>query len=73
MSRRKMRLLFLLCLAFGVSLPAAAQRTKIVAYTAIENEQLPVFKAAIESAVPEVEVEWRHYRAISGGKSAAQS
>ncbi len=38
--------------------PAAAQRTKVVAYTAIENEQLPVFKAAIEQAVPDVEIDW---------------
>jgi hypothetical protein len=38
--------------------PAVAQRTKVVAYTAIENEQLPVFKAAIEQAVPDVEIDW---------------
>jgi iron(III) transport system substrate-binding protein len=58
MWRRNVRFFSLVCLAFGMSLPAAAQRTKVVAYTAIENEQLPVFKAAIESAVSDVEIEW---------------
>jgi iron(III) transport system substrate-binding protein len=39
-------------------IPASAQRTKVVAYTAIENEQLSVFKAAIEQAVSDIEIEW---------------
>jgi iron(III) transport system substrate-binding protein len=55
---RRLNVFLLLGLSFLLSLPAAAQRTKVVAYTAIENEQLPVFKAAIESAVPDVEIEW---------------
>ena len=61
-----------------MSLPAAAQRTKVVAYTAIENEQLAVFKAAIEKAVSDVEIEWvrefdrRHHGAVSCGKGATQ-
>jgi iron(III) transport system substrate-binding protein len=45
-------------LAAAFALPAAAQRTKLTVYTAIENDQLAPFKAAIEAAVPEVEVEW---------------
>jgi iron(III) transport system substrate-binding protein len=38
--------------------PAAAQKTKLTVYTAIENEQLVPFKAQIEKAVPDVEIEW---------------
>ena len=38
--------------------PSAAQKTKLTVYTAIENEQLVPFKAEIEKAVPDVEVEW---------------
>jgi iron(III) transport system substrate-binding protein len=36
----------------------AQSRTKLTVYSALENEQLAPFKAAIEKAVPEVEVEW---------------
>jgi iron(III) transport system substrate-binding protein len=46
-----------LATAFATA-PAAAQRTKIVAYTAIENEELKPVKDAIEKAVPEAEIEW---------------
>jgi len=38
--------------------PAAAQRTKLTVYTALENDQLGPFKQAIEAAVPDVEVVW---------------
>ncbi len=38
--------------------PAQAQRTKLTVYTAAENDQLPTFKAAIEKAIPEIEVDW---------------
>jgi len=38
--------------------PAAAQKTKLTIYTALENDQLGPFKAEIEKAVPDVEVEW---------------
>jgi iron(III) transport system substrate-binding protein len=58
MWRGWLRLLVMVCVSLGLAAPAFAQRTKVVAYTAIENEQLPVFKAAIEAAVPEVEIEW---------------
>ena len=44
--------------ALFVGSTAEAQRTRLVAYTALENEQLPVFKAAIEAAIPEVEIAW---------------
>jgi iron(III) transport system substrate-binding protein len=36
----------------------AQSRAKLTIYSALENEQLAPFKAAIEKAVPEVEVEW---------------
>jgi iron(III) transport system substrate-binding protein len=38
--------------------PALAQKTKLTVYTALENDQLAPFKAEIEKAVPDVEVEW---------------
>ncbi|MCL4768177.1 MAG: putative 2-aminoethylphosphonate ABC transporter substrate-binding protein [Hyphomicrobiaceae bacterium] len=40
------------------ALPAQAQKTTLTVYTALENDQLGPFKAAIEKAVPEVEVVW---------------
>jgi iron(III) transport system substrate-binding protein len=36
----------------------AQSRSKLTIYSALENEQLAPYKAAIETAVPEVEVEW---------------
>src|SRR5215813_6710272 len=38
--------------------PAVAQKTKLTVYTALENDQLAPFKAEIEKAVPNVEIEW---------------
>jgi len=38
--------------------PALAQKTTLTVYTALENDQLAPFKAAIEQAVPEVNVAW---------------
>ncbi len=45
-------------LGASVTLPAQAQKTKLTVYTALENDQLGPFKAAIEAAVPEVEIVW---------------
>jgi len=43
----------------GVAGDALAQaRTKVTAYTALENEQLQPFKSAIEAAIPDVEIVW---------------
>ena len=42
----------------AIAAPAAAQKTKLTVYTALENDQLAPFKAEIEKAVPDVEVEW---------------
>jgi iron(III) transport system substrate-binding protein len=46
--------------AFALAMPghAAAQKTKVTIYTALENDLLPSFKASIEKAVPEAEVSW---------------
>ena len=38
--------------------PAAAQKTQLNIYTSLENDQLAPFKAAIEAAVPGVDVLW---------------
>jgi len=38
--------------------PADAQKTKLTVYTALENDQLGPFKAAIEAAVSDVEIVW---------------
>ncbi len=37
---------------------AVAQKTKVTVYTAIENEQMPVFKQAFEAENPDVEIAW---------------
>src|SRR5258707_11181382 len=47
-----------LALAFGQAGPAAAQRTKLTAYTALEADQVGPVKAAMEAAVPDVEIVW---------------
>ena len=38
--------------------PALAQKTAITAYTALENDQLAIYKAEIEKAVPEADIQW---------------
>jgi iron(III) transport system substrate-binding protein len=38
--------------------PAAAQKTPLTVYTALENDQLAPYKAEIEKAVPEVDIQW---------------
>lgn len=49
----------LAAVCFAVAAGAMAQsRSKLTIYSALENEQLAPFKAAIEKAVPEIEVEW---------------
>jgi iron(III) transport system substrate-binding protein len=46
-------------MALAVASPVSAQeKTKLTVYTALENDQLAAYKAAIESAVPEVDVQW---------------
>lgn len=38
--------------------PALAQKTPITVYTALENDQLKIYKDEIEKAVPEADVQW---------------
>jgi iron(III) transport system substrate-binding protein len=46
-------------MAFGAVSDVAAQaRTKVTAYTALENDQLGPYKAAIEADVPDVDIVW---------------
>ena len=45
-------------MSLAVAGPSYAQKTKLTVYTALENDQLRPFKEAIETAVPDVEVEW---------------
>jgi len=47
-----------LAAAFAATAPAAAQKTQLNIYTSLENDQLAPFKAAIEAAVPGVDVLW---------------
>src|SRR6476620_3355276 len=47
-----------LAMVFATALPAAAQKTDVTIYTALENDQLAPFKQSIEAAVPEVNVVW---------------
>lgn len=47
-----------LSLALGMTIPAQAQKTTVNIYTSLENDQLAPFKAAMEAAVPSVEVVW---------------
>lgn len=56
---KPLRALALAAVALTLAAGSFAQsRTKLTIYSALENEQLAPFKAAIERAVPEAEVEW---------------
>ncbi|MGH6814071.1 MAG: putative 2-aminoethylphosphonate ABC transporter substrate-binding protein [Hyphomicrobiaceae bacterium] len=44
--------------ALAATGPALAQKTKVTVYTAIENEQMPPYKAALEAENPDVEIVW---------------
>ncbi|WP_082171957.1 extracellular solute-binding protein [Methylobacterium indicum] len=51
--------LLALLAAVGVARPApAGERVRLVAYTALEIEQLDPIRRAVEAAVPEVEIAW---------------
>jgi iron(III) transport system substrate-binding protein len=38
--------------------PALAQKTPVTVYTALENDQLKIYKDEIEKAVPEADIQW---------------
>lgn len=46
------------CAMFALAAGIAQAREPLTVYTALENDQLGPFKAAIEDAVPEVEIVW---------------
>jgi iron(III) transport system substrate-binding protein len=49
----------LACLAaLAVAAPALAQKVPLTVYTALENDQLKIYKDEIEKAVPEADVQW---------------
>ena len=60
MIKRSLALAGVACLAIltAASVASAQTRTKLTVYTALENDQLSVFKTEIEKAVPDVEVVW---------------
>jgi iron(III) transport system substrate-binding protein len=57
MLKRLLQLLTLFALAASASL-ALAQRTPLLVYTALETDQLKMFKDSIEAMVKDVEVRW---------------
>src|SRR6266566_3984815 len=59
MIKRIPAMLSIACLAAVMATGSAfAQKTKVTAYTALENDQLKIYKDTIEAAVPDVDVEW---------------
>ncbi len=44
--------------AFALVAPAAAQKTELLVYTALETDQLKAYAEAFNKAVPDVEVKW---------------
>ena len=58
MKRRLLGTVLGLAVAIGIAIPAQAQKTTVNIYTSLENDQLAPFKAAMEAAVPGVEVVW---------------
>jgi iron(III) transport system substrate-binding protein len=62
LSRRLLRRPFLLGLASAlaalVALPAAAQKTQLTVYTALETDQIKAYKDAFEKANPGIEIVW---------------
>lgn len=47
-----------LSVLLGAGLSAAAAKTQLTVYTALENEQLRPYKVAFEKANPDVEIVW---------------
>jgi iron(III) transport system substrate-binding protein len=45
-------------IASGATEAWSQARTKVTAYTSFDADQLPVYKAAIEAALPDIEISW---------------
>ncbi len=56
--RRLILVAAVVLLSFATTFPAAAQKTRLTVYTALENEQLVPYKAAAEKALKNVEIAW---------------
>ena len=44
--------------AFACVAPAAAQKTQLLVYTALETDQLKAYEEGFYKAVPDVEIKW---------------
>lgn len=56
--RRLVLIAIAVLLTLASSFPAAAQKTRLTVYTALENEQLAPYKAAAEKALKNVNISW---------------
>jgi iron(III) transport system substrate-binding protein len=49
---------WLLALTAGVALPAAAQRTELLVYTALETDQLKAYEEGFRKTNPNIDIKW---------------
>ena len=49
---------WLLALTAGVALPAAAQKTELLVYTALETDQIKAYEEAFKKANPNIDIKW---------------
>ena len=49
---------WLLALAAGVALPAAAQKTELLVYTALETDQIKAYEDGFKKAYPNIDIKW---------------
>ena len=49
---------WLLALAAGVALPAAAQKTELLVYTALETDQLKAYEEGFKKTNPNIDLKW---------------
>src|SRR5512143_1333493 len=52
------KLSWLLALVAGVALPAAAQKTELLVYTALETDQIKAYEEAFKKANPNIDIKW---------------
>lgn len=57
MQRISLTFLTLVCICFGVT-SASYAATELLVYTAVEADELPVFKKAFEKQQPDIEIKW---------------
>jgi len=49
---------WLLALGAGVALPAAAQKTELLVYTALETDQIKAYEEGFKKANPNIDIKW---------------